>query len=320
MGKVVVNTANDLIAAVPALLGYPPVERVSLAFITEREVLFVAAPPMELFPGEIDLFEGAARNGADRVIVIVATEEPMSRVRTIVDDIERQARQAGVQMLRAVHLPEYTMGAQFTDVRTGEMGLLNDPSTSPVAADRVMSGRRLHASRAEIERRFELTEEAEPMLATSEPFEQFAARTLNDAVDAVMLGEPVGAELAARVGRLVVRSRTARDALVGVGAIGCDLAATVMVDIANQLRGQMRVEVLAVAAIMLYVAEDGVPASVAVTTAAQYARAEGIAEPPLLSLLIQALGNAVEPRVWRRLIDVGVVVADDSYRVFIPQV
>lgn len=320
MGKAVVNTMNELIAAIPSMLGYPPIDRVAIAFLADRQVQMVAAAPVRGFPAELDVLATATRHGYDRIIVIAATDEPMARVRIIVDDIERQARDGGLSMVHAVHLSEYAMGARYVDVRTGAVDLLDDPQASVVAAVQVMQGRRFHPNRAEIEARFAVTAEADPMPATAEPIEVFAARTLTELVDAVMLGERVAPELAARVGWLVVRSRTARDAVIGVGAVGLAQAAVVMVDIANQLRGRMRVEVLTVAAVLLYAAADGVAAGVAIVTAFDSARASGVEVPPLLSLLDQALSQAGDPKMIRRLVDTGVVVADDSYRVFIPEV
>lgn len=320
MGKAVVNTKNDLIAAVPAMLGYAPSERVAFVFLRGIQVLFVAAAPVADFPIELDIIATGSRNGADRVVVIVATDRPIERVRRVVDDIAIQARAGGLELVSAFHVADYAMGARFVDVLTGEQGLLNDPRASVVAAHHVAAGNRQYRSREEIEDRFGHSVEADPAPATSETIEQFAARTLTDVVDAVMLGEPVAPELAARVGRLVVRSRTARDALIGVGAIGAEQAAQVMIDVASQLRGQMRVEVLTVAGIFLYAANEGVAAGVAITTAIVEAQQQHITASALLSLVHTSLAHGIPPMTVRRLISTGVVIADDSYRVFIPEV
>jgi hypothetical protein len=152
----------ELLASIPGLLGFPPVDSLVLITFTVAPELSIGVtiradlPPSWEESDLVDQLSCAVANNAPLSVVAVVvngdreSDDDLPN-RQLVDTLADVLQDDGVPMVHALWVPKVEQGAQWRcymhDTCHGE---LPDPRSSPLAALAVASGRRTYADRAEL--------------------------------------------------------------------------------------------------------------------------------------------------------------------------
>ncbi|WP_067479363.1 DUF4192 family protein [Nocardia amamiensis] len=310
-------TTGDLIAAIPAMLRYYPENCLCLIFTKHGHIDTV-------IPAAID----QDRAGFAAHIARVAHDHQMETARIVVlahpartsaglafADIVRDHLEAhAIPVLSRAHTWHITPGAMWTDLDNQGGGTIPDPDTSAAAVAVVARGHRILEARADIAARYIPTTTPDFITRRTAAIHSnrpgFAAAVLRELADRIAVNGYPGPGLAARVSILATVDPAARDALLGVGLIDLDAAASIYIDIANQLRALPRAHLLAAAATLYYVTGQGVASYEAIShaqTAARAARAENLS---LINFVTTAHARAFRPDLIRRFLAAGQIAAE----------
>ena len=99
-----------------------------------------------------------------------------------------------------------------------------------------------------------------------------------------------------------IANKRLRDTHLVLGLDHADRATGIWIQIARRMRGQARLEAVAIAAAYAYMTGDSVRAGIAVDIASTEAQEVGLEEPMLALLLNTALRQGVEPTKIREII------------------
>lgn len=310
---------TDTLTGIPGRLGYIPAETVVAVMAREGIVQFSLNALTDTTTGDrAGIYNRvtalAAHYGVDHAhIVAVAsatTKDTLAAAHEMADHLRVLGLPATV-----THAAALTEGARWTDLATGNQGAVGDPYTHPEAlAHHAGRGFTVAPSREAISAVFE-TAEAIPdldyaRLATIDEI-TYTAKVLTEISQVIgVYGLPT-IEQAGRVAELVSLSVNARDALLGLGRAG-NAAGRVLVEIASHTRGDIRAELLTVAAAVLYAGNDTPRANIAIDHAHAALR-PGQDVPRLLELITFAAGAGLHPSRLERVIRSGADTARDTY-------
>lgn len=181
-----------LIAALPAVLGFVPVDSLVLVTAADGEMGAVLRADLPDAPERLcQLAELASTSGAEIAIAVIVdakgadcpmcTEEHRRLMYTLTDELADH----GVELIAAHIVAEVAVGARwYCADGCGNSGVVEDPTASPTAVAAVLDGRRLYR------RREELVE----VVATADP-----ARTAELALLIAHADAPTGARSDAQV-------------------------------------------------------------------------------------------------------------------------
>ncbi|MEU2004501.1 DUF4192 domain-containing protein [Rhodococcus sp. NPDC019627] len=315
------RTATDVLAAIPAMLGFTPVQSIVAILLGQLDDadgitgtrIVVAARYDADQDAEISaerLCGIAARENVTGVILAViagglGAAAALDNMTTLRDRLAAE----GVAPVLSLHTAELTEGSMWIDLDTLERGAVPDPTTSAVHAAVVFDGRNVATSRTAIAARYGLAAEADPRIAARAAAEQgddFARATITEFAAVIRNGEIPSADLAARVGLVAASGPTQRDAFLGLAHYGAAEAHAAMILVANQVRGQARVQTLTITAYFAYIAGTGPEAGIAIDAARASADDAPEAETRLLDLLDIALQRAMRPDTIAGLTAAGV--------------
>lgn len=317
------RTATDVLAAIPAMLGFTPVQSIVVILLGEFEADGITGTRVVLAArhdadqdAEItadQLCGIAARENVTAVILAVVAGGPgaataLDNMTTLRDRLAAE----GVAPMMSLHTAELTEGAMWVNLDTLERGAVPDPTTSAVHAAAVFDGRNVATSRAAIAARYGLAAEADPRIAARAAAEQgddFARATITEFAAVVRNGEIPSGDLAARVGLVAASGPKQRDAFLGLAHYGAAEAHAAMILVANQVRGDARVQTLTITAYFAYIAVLGPDAGIAIDAARDSADQVPEAETGLLNLLDIALQNAMRPDIIAGLTATGIEAA-----------
>ncbi|GAA1890322.1 DUF4192 domain-containing protein [Williamsia serinedens] len=292
-GRINITTVADLVAAIPALLGFIPTESMVAVAMRDGRGLFSARQDLAEITEKVAAHLAAiiARNGADQVLLVGIGAEPTAEAHA---ELAGHLADYGIDVTRRVHVRTCEHATEYIDYVTGETGMTRDYRDSEMTTTRaVEEGQAIRGSREEFARMFATTDAAAPVdPATIDP-----ATIARDMADAVSRGVDPGADLAARFGALITDVKV-RDAMLRLGGEQPDTAARVMARTAAHLRSDARARVLTLAMFFFYVAGDGGAAGIAADTVTE----EGAEQTSLMRLLDQALTGAMPPRIITGLI------------------
>ncbi|CAM3895505.1 DUF4192 domain-containing protein [Tsukamurella ocularis] len=322
-----IDSLGDLLAAVPALLGFYPTRSVILLAHDEvtGRIGATARTDLELSPSgglrkacrtHITDAVGMLRcQGADRLFCVVVDDRPLVRVvpalLLLLADAARSriAVDPDLEIIDVVLLDRMAAGERWV-CRHGESGPLPDPATSPVMLAAVVEGRTVHRSRTELTDQVaeegagiaaDRCREAAAREADGDPCELLAAvvgavteqrsTALSDA-DVALLG---GALLDVKV----------RDAAMALGlTVMSDEARLLFAELARRLRGTPRAAAATLVAASSYLRGDGpltgIALDAALTADGGYRGAH---------LLAHALAAGMHPRELCATAEIGVNVA-----------
>lgn len=307
-----VNSNTDVIAAIPALFGFIPTNSiVALVFNdhTGPRTIHVsarydaAAPLSAAVKLAVDTLPLRQEDGAHRhvLLIAIADRKHENQAGKHLDTLQRVITARGASIIKRLHTPSLDAGHTWADIDTGETGTTIDYRSSHIGLQlAVEEGRTVRATRDEIAEEFAPTDPA--------PAPDADADT-NDVIIHTLLGlyaafrDPASLtpQLAANVGHLITAHVLQRDALLITSTTNPQAAAAVWTRIARQLRGQARIEALAVAAACFYVADDTIRTTIALEAAKDTTAATGLQPTTLVTLLDTAVQTAVPPAKLRAL-------------------
>ncbi|WP_257233743.1 DUF4192 domain-containing protein [Rhodococcus qingshengii] len=313
MQRIRLNTATEVLASIPTMLGFIPTASVIVIMLkdeivdgrTTKQIALVARTDAATGEGaEFDpapYLEAAARAETTATICVAVAEDAAAVIALDQIAILRQGfRDAGIHDMLALHVNALEAGALWTDLDTYATGLTEDPNASTLSIhNAVEQGRTTAASREDIAARYAVTVEADTAPALAALHAQgpdFVRHAVTELVTLIRTRGNPDAELAARVGLCATISPTARDALMFTVNGNEHAAAHAFATIARQVRGNARVQILTVAAYCSYISGDGPSTGIALEAAqAAVIDANGEHDTPLRNLLDFALEHAVSP-------------------------
>ncbi|UPU46331.1 MULTISPECIES: DUF4192 family protein [Rhodococcus] len=313
MQRIRLNTATEVLASIPTMLGFIPTASVIVIMLkdeivdgrTTKQIALVARTDAAAGEGaEFDpapYLEAAARADTTATICVAVAEDAAAVIALDQIAILRQGfRDAGIHDMLALHVTALEAGALWTDLDTYATGLTEDPNASTLSIhNAVEQGRTTAASREDIAARYAVTVEADTAPAHAALHAQgpdFVRHAVTELATLIRTRGNPDAELAVRVGLCATISPTARDALMFTANGNEHAAAHAFATIARQVRGNARIQILTVAAYCSYISGDGPSTGIALE-AAQAAVIDGNGEhdTPLRNLLDFALEHAVSP-------------------------
>ncbi|SEM33041.1 protein of unknown function [Rhodococcus maanshanensis] len=164
VGPVRIGDPGDLIAAIPAMLGFRPARSLVLVCLDEgdgparvRAVMRHDLPDGAVGPLDREAIERMSlvceREDIDAVIaVIVDAGRAPGMHRAVVGELELHLSGRGVDLVGALVIPEIAEGRPWRGLcGDPRRGLLPDPVSSSVALAQVLGGRAIRSSREELE-------------------------------------------------------------------------------------------------------------------------------------------------------------------------
>ena len=274
MQRIRLNTATEVLASIPTMLGFIPTASVIVIMLkdeivdgrTTKQIALVARTDAAAGEGaEFDpapYLEAAARAEATATICVAVAEDAAAVIALDQIAILRQGfRDAGIHDMLALHVTALEAGALWTDLDTYATGLTEDPNASTLSIhNAVEQGRTTAATREDIAARYAVTVEADTAPAHAALHAQgpdFVRHAVTELATLIRTRGNPDAELAARVGLCATISPTARDALMFAANGNEHAAAHAFATIARQVRGNARIQILTVAAYCSYISGDG---------------------------------------------------------------
>lgn len=312
-----ISTATEIVTAVPALLGFIPQRSVVAILLDGAKVVCAVRVDAGMDQLAAQLLPVAEKHAVDSLLLIAVADAPnYDQALATLEAIRATLATAGVETRRALHTAATEQGAEWTDIETGERGVVDNPSTSPANLKRVIEGQSFVASREAIEDIYAPTE-GDPTaeinraraIARIQGRDSFAHTTITELAALVTDRQTPSAELAARVGVMMADDVEARDIVLGLAINSPIEAHDAVAAIARHLNGIERAEALTVAGYFAYVAGRGPDAGIAFTAAENAAAAAGEVPPRLLDLLNRALSSGMTPAQIRSLGDAGIETA-----------
>ncbi|OKH84656.1 hypothetical protein EB75_03815 [Mycobacterium sp. ST-F2] len=327
------NRPGALIAAVPAVLGFAPEKSLVLVTVVGGEMGAVLR--VDLSEGFFDalpdalghLSDMAAAADADAAIGVVVDEHSVDCLvcadmyRDVSQELEEALADHGIELF-AVHVVDRVAagGRWYCADGCGNVGVVEDPESSPVTMAAVLDGRRLYARRADLvevvavtdARRAEALRPAlEKRAATLHAPGRPEAAVRADVEHAVACagrqvdGTPLPDDDAVRLACAVADSRV-RDALYAL-AVGENAASAeaVWASLARTLPAPWRVEALVLLAFSAYARGDGPLAGVALQAALDVDSGHRMA-----GMLDSALQSGMRPDKIRELALTGYKLAE----------
>ena len=225
MQNIRLRAATDVLAAIPALLGFVPVNSVVMIALTgsPATLAFVARTDVIGADAGADYSTALEQAAVTSVIWVVVGAGPVAAAG--LDQIEAAQRELdsrGIRSVRTLVAESLEIGAEWFDTNGEESGRTADPILSEVSMNRIMSGRQTSSSRAEIEARYREDTAADmdaARAAAAEQGEDFARNTITEIAAVVRNFEVPSLDLAARAGLCAAADPHHRDAMIGIVTI-----------------------------------------------------------------------------------------------------
>lgn len=326
-----VSGVGNLIAALPALLGFVPEQSIVLvclgpdstgAATTVEVVMRHDLPPVggHLVVQELAgrCAEVCVRDGVLGVVAILVTGTRSARgIGTIASTLAAALEPCGIELLGVHRIAHLVTGERWTSAPGDtRRGVLPDPMASPSAASRVVAGRQIRGARSDIERSLSLLDTVtrerfahEVDMAAAETEDLTPGRLFSRATAIVAAVHRAGHVEDRQAAFLAVALTviTVRDALLSLAdSDHAEAAEQVWVYLTRRLTGPDRAPAATMVGVWSYARGDGPLAGVALQSAL-----EAAPEYSFAVLLDTALQNGVRPDVVRELIASAHDLADD---------
>jgi hypothetical protein len=321
------NRPGSLIAAVPAVLGFMPEKSLVLVTVDRGELGAVMRVDLsDELTGTVErIAEVAAAAKPDAAIAVIIDAEgamcPMcaTEFRELADALTDVLALQGINLL-AVHVVDrIAAGGRWRCAdMCGAGGTVDDPTSSPLAMAAVLDGRRLYATRGDLQRVIEVTDLARVQRLARRIRRRLKART-DDGDCRARRDIEYAMEVAARVGEgaqltdseladlaCALTDLEVRDTLyaLAVSDTAAD-AETLWAALSRELPKPWRVEALVLLAFSAYARGDGPLAGVALEAALRCDRKHRMAV-----MLDTALQSGLRPEKIRDLAVTGYRLAE----------
>lgn len=309
--RINLSSNTEIIAAIPAMFGFIPTNSiVAIVFddLGDRRTSHMSArydsdAPLEAAAECVDALALQQDDGTHRhvLLVAIANGEHQNHAGDHLDALQRHITARGGTVIKRLHTPRIEAGHTWTDIDTAQTGTTVDYCTSTVALHMAIEhGRTVRATRDDIAAEFAPTEQA-PTPDLEADTADFITHTVLGMYAAFEDPSTLTPQLVANAGRLISTDVTHRDALLIISTGNPQAGATFWTHLARQLRGQARIEALALAAACFYVSSDTVRTSIALEAAHSTATAAGLPDTTLVTLLDTAVQSALPPTKIRQL-------------------
>lgn len=305
-------TPAELIAALPHLLGFIPADDIVALMLGPTEdsaqVPLRAAIrcPVALEPAQAQRFPTtchltqAQYPGA--LLVAVCDPRHHGNALRALRTLRTALHQSGILVHRMLTTHSVTQPGLWVDPDTGAHGSTMPYTDSPATALGVVEGRLIAPSRDELQREFATTEPAPQLDLEAQDIAALIADTATALHRTISSNSVPTTDLAIRTAVVVTAHIGLRDGFLRLG-FGHELAAgRVWTRIAAHHRGRVRAELLTMAAVSYYCAEDTVRAGMALTHAAAATRDDDSTLPRLAAMVDTALQAGMPPSRIRSVI------------------
>ncbi|MDG4667934.1 DUF4192 family protein [Mycobacterium sp. 236(2023)] len=306
----------DILAALPHILGYIPTDDlIALTFDTAHTTPHITLraairAPLTLTDDDAHRFPDLCGLTADRtpgaLLIAITPEHRSAPTAHLLATVRTALHRTGILVHRTLTTATVTDAGHWLDPDTGHHGATKPYTDSAATALGVLQGRVIAASRQAMADEFTEAELA-PEVDTDD-LPSVAAQTAADLQRVISENGHPSTDLAARTALVVSAHVGLRDELLRLGADHELAAARTWTLIAAHHRGRRRAELLAMAALTYYAAQDTVRTGLALHNARE--ALDHDAELPTLALLTEhALQTALPPSRIRTLL-----TRDDSSR------
>ena len=203
----------NLIAALPALLGFIPTESVVVVALKDVEVLFTARNDLTTISHTAStIMDTARRHKATNVFIVAISNDDENAMQKAMATAQI-AELLGLDVNSVLHTPSCDGPHGWTNLRTGDTGMTDDYRTSHVSVRLVMDGKAISTARDELEKRFALTEPA------TDPHTSMSLLAIARQVHAIMAEKRhADSRIGSKHGHAVTSNVAFRDALLTVGS------------------------------------------------------------------------------------------------------
>jgi Domain of unknown function (DUF4192) len=300
-----IRTAADLLAGLPALMGYVPTNRI-IAVTTHRpdktdgeSVRAAAAIPVDTpergVTGMVGTCGFTVTNTAGVFLVAICDAEQLRPATRLLDVLRDAFTDADIPVRKRIYTCTVAEDGQWLDIDSGDTGDTVAYTNSLHTVRAVAAGTVIAASRDDLYAEFT---EATPAPIQAVPTQYSAGdavRVCTELAEVLVGRAAMTPAMAGRIGVALTASPRLRDALLALGIEQRAAAAQLWVRIASHLRGPARLEALTVSATLFYIAHETVRASVALEVTEKLAAQLDVAFPGLAHLLDTALSAGIPP-------------------------
>lgn len=309
MSELNINNTADVLAAIPAILGFTPESSIVVMLLRNengstlvRNVLRFDIDPTAART-LTTVAAPAFRTVTHAVLVAVCGDQLADHGAETLDIVRDQLTDLDIDIIARLHTADLDQPGHWTNIDTGARGALTPYRDSRHAFGQVLRGEPLAATRDDIVNEFTPTTNPMP-ITTTEPT-QFIVNTFETVAAIITESTPATEhpELATHVGILITTDVHMRDAMLLLSIDNAAPAGRLWTHLANQLTGLPRIEALTLAAACYYAASDAVRAGIALDVAAHDANDHRLDYPRLAQLLHTALSAGISPDQIRHVLN-----------------
>jgi hypothetical protein len=290
----------DVVANIAPMLGFVPTDSIVVYMLrTDDEQIVVrsvarldaALPTTIVAEAMTDL----NLDGVDAVILVAVCGRWLDHhAGELLDTITAAITGAGRAVLTRLHTRQVEHAGQWTDIDTGQNGPTYAYRDSIFAAELVHAGHVITASRAELEREFDVTDAAPPIEVGAHA--ELVITTFMQISEALAGQRQITPTLAAKAGVVITESKNLRDGLLAITGEQPRDGARLWTTIASMLRGAPRIEALILAGATYFADNDAIRAGIALEIARETAIDTSCPFPQLGQLLHGAVRAGLPPQ------------------------
>ncbi|KIQ16348.1 DUF4192 family protein [Rhodococcus sp. MEB064] len=298
-----ITTTAQLLAAIPALLGYVPADSGSFVVIAlETDPAGTAVVKLVTRTTSEDAAQasttstlsGALANNGITAVIVVTIAAPGLRSHAVIEHmLALRELSRTTEVIGSYYLPTLAEATTGENLDTGDLVHV-DPYASEVAADHIADGKPIERRRDAIAARYQQGEHI-PAAENADP-----AQVLEELAAVIYADELPDRDLIARTAA-VITTIPVRDAMFRLALYGRISAWTAMATIARHSHGDARIQVLCLAGWLAHTIGNGPDAGSAYEAAHAHAAETGHSTPRLLDLLDTALNSGLDPKIARDL-------------------
>lgn len=295
-----IDQPASIISAIPAILRFSPQSSIVALLIVRRR----GNPEIKtLLRVNLDVDDArklttavapAFRDVSAVILVAIADDERTAYAVEALDILKDSFTDLGIATPIRLLTPALDEPGQWTNIDTGDTGVITPFGRTAFAAESVYRGHRVAATREDILAEFTAGTNPAPILH-DDPTD--SVEDAFETLTAIVAGTDRAhhhPDLASRLAVLLADVHL-RDVALLISLENVEPAAALWTHLANQLTGKPRLDMLTIAAGAYYAAYDTVRAGIALDIAAAEATAQQLDYPRLATMLLSALNAGMSP-------------------------
>jgi hypothetical protein len=304
MPDITINDSASILSAIPACLGFSPQSSIVALLIVQRagnqELKNLLRIDLDADDARIltTVHRRVFRDVSAVLLVAIAGTDRTGDAVEALDILRASFTDLGIATPVRLLTASLDEPGQWTNIDTGYTGLVTPFGRTAFAAESVYRGRRVAATRDDIVAEFTARPNPAPILR-DDPTD--SVEDTFETLTAVITGrEPAHQhpDLASRLAVLLADVHL-RDVAICISLDHAAPAAALWTQLANQLTGKPRIDMLTIAAGTYYAGYDAVRAGIALDIAATEAADHKLDYPRLAGMLRTALDGGLSPEQVR---------------------